>query len=80
MAPKRKVSLTLDADIVDELEEFPDMALSAQVNEALRTEIARRRRRRALRALLDDLAAEHGPLTEEDEPEIARYGRILNGS
>jgi hypothetical protein len=79
MAPKRKVSLTLDADLVDELEHAPDAVLSAQVNDAIRTEIFRRRRQRALREFLDELSAEDGPLTAEDESEIARYQQLLGG-
>jgi hypothetical protein len=79
MAPKRKVSLTLDADLVDELEHAPDAVLSAQVNEAIRVEIFRRRRQRALREFLDDLSAEDGPLTSDDESEISRYQRLLGG-
>jgi antitoxin CcdA len=77
MAAKRKVSLTLDADLVEELEHAPDEALSAQVNAAIRAEVERRRRQRALRDLLTELDVEDGPLTEEDQAEIARYQRIL---
>jgi post-segregation antitoxin CcdA len=76
---KRKVSLSLDADLVDELERAPDLALSAQVNEAIRVEVSRRRRQQALRVLLDVLAAEDGPLTAEDEAEIGRYRHLLGG-
>lgn len=77
MAAKRKVSLTLDADLVEELEHAPDEALSAQVNAAIRAEVERRRRQRALRDLLTELDVEDGPLTEDDQTEIARYQRIL---
>ncbi|CAN5174470.1 hypothetical protein BH23ACT9_BH23ACT9_35320 [soil metagenome] len=77
MASKRKVSLTLDADLVEELEHAPDEALSAQVNAAIRAEVERRRRQRALRDLLTELDVEDGPLTEEDQAEVARYQRIL---
>lgn len=77
MALKRKVSLTLDADLVEELEQDPDDALSVQVNEALRSEVERRRRQRALRELLDQLELEDGPLTEADEAEIERYRQAL---
>lgn len=77
MAAKRKVSLSLDADLVEELQHDPDDALSTQVNEAIRAEVERRRRHRALRALLSRLDAEDGPLTAGDEAEIERYRRIL---
>jgi antitoxin CcdA len=76
---KRKVSVTVDADLVAELEASGEN-LSAQVNMALRDELARRRRHRALGALLDRLDAEEGPLdSPEDEAEIARYMRLLGG-
>src|SRR5713226_9604206 len=48
MTNKRKVSLSLDADLVDELEQSTDEGLSGQVNEAVRVEVERRRRQRAL--------------------------------
>ncbi len=77
---KRKVSITLDADLVAELETEGRESLSAQVNAALRGELVRRRRHRALGKLLDELAAERGPLdTPEDKAEIARYMRLLGG-
>lgn len=78
MPVKRKVSLTLDADLVEELEHDPDEALSAQVNNAIRAEVERRRRQRALRKLLDRLDAEDGPLTEDEEVEVERFRRILS--
>lgn len=39
--------------------------------------VERRHRQRALRALLDHLDAQDGPLTDHDEPEIERYRRLL---
>lgn len=78
MPPKRKVSLSLDADLVEELGHDPDGSLSTQVNRALRAEVELRRGQRALRALLDELDAENGPLSPEDEAEIERYRRILD--
>lgn len=72
---KRKVSVTIDADLFDEIE-ATDENLSARVNESLRQELAARRRRRALAALLDRLDVERGPLdSPDDEAEIQRsYG------
>lgn len=81
MAPpgKRRVSVTLDADVVEALE-AEGGNVSAQVNEALREEMARRRRQMALGKLLDDLTERWGPLdSPEDEAEIQRYMRILSG-
>jgi antitoxin CcdA len=76
---KRKVSLSLDADLVDELEQSTDEGLSGQVNKAVRAEVERRRRQRALRALLDRLDLEEGPLAQDDEAEISRYEWALGG-
>lgn len=78
---KRKVSITLDADLVEALEAGDGESLSAEVNSALRAEFARRRRQQALGELLDHLAVERGSLdTPEDEAEITRYMRLLGGS
>ena len=78
---KRKVSVTLDADLVAALEAEGGSTLSAEVNSALRAEFTRRKRQRALADLLDHLADERGRLdTPEDEAEIARYMRLLGGA
>jgi hypothetical protein len=77
---KRKVSVTLDADLVAAMEADSNTTLSAEVNSALRAEFTRRRRQQALADLLDRLADERGRLdTPEDEAEIARYMRLLGG-
>jgi antitoxin component of MazEF toxin-antitoxin module len=77
---KRKVSVTLDADLVAALEAEEGTTLSAEVNSALRAESTRRRRAQALADLLDHLAEERGSLnTAEDEAEIARYMLLLGG-
>ena len=79
-ATKRKVSVTLDNDLVAALAGDSE-GLSAQINEAIRTEVERRRRLRALEDLLAHLDEVHGPLdTEEDEAEIARFMRLLGGA
>lgn len=70
---KRKVSVSLDEDLVEELER-EDQGLSAQVNLALRAELDRRRRNRLLVELLDQLDAEHGPV---DESLVEKYAGIL---
>jgi antitoxin CcdA len=78
--PKRKVSVTLDADLVAALEADSSTTLSAEVNSALRAEFTRRKRQQSLADLLDHLADERGRLdTPEDEAEIARYMRLLGG-
>ena len=66
---KRKISVSLDADLVAELE-AGGSALSAQVNEAIRREVEHRRRQRNLAEFLDHLDAEHG---EPDEELVRHY-------
>jgi hypothetical protein len=73
MTTKRKVSVSLDEDLVAELE-TADEALSAQVNEAIRVEVERRRRNRLLTDLLDSLDAAYGPV---DEALVAKYTELL---
>jgi antitoxin CcdA len=70
---KRKVSVSLDEDLVAELE-AGDEALSTQVNEAIRAELIHRRRQRRLGQFLDDLDAEHGP---PDEVLVRKYMDLL---
>lgn len=70
---KRKVSVSLDEDLVEELER-DEQNLSAQVNQAIRTELERRRRNRLLVALLDQLDSEHGPV---DEALVQKYTELL---
>lgn len=78
---KRKVSVTLDADLVEALESAGGTTLSAEVNSALRAEFTRRERQQALADLLDHLAEERGRLdTPDDETEIARYMHLLGGA
>lgn len=71
--PKRKLSVSLDEDLVAELER-EQQGLSAQVNAAVRTELERRRRHRLLTEFLDQLDAEHGPV---DEALVEKYTRLL---
>src|ERR1700749_3084358 len=73
MTAKLKVSVSLDEDLVAELE-AADEALSGQVNEAIRAEVERRRRNRLLTGMLDSLDAEYGPV---DEALVAKYTELL---
>jgi antitoxin CcdA len=73
MTGKRKVSVSLDEDLVAELESA-DEALSGQVNEAIRAEVERRRRNRLLTETLDELDARYGPV---DESLVAQYTGLL---
>ena len=71
--PKRKVSVSLDEDLVEELER-EDEGLSAQINSAVRAELERRRRNRLLAEWLDRFDAEHGPVGESL---IEKYTELL---
>lgn len=71
---KRKVSVSLDAALVEELE-LADEALSTQVNEAIRVQLERRRRSRLLGEMLDELATEEGA---PDEVVVAKYMDLLS--
>jgi antitoxin CcdA len=72
-AAKRKVSMSLDEDVVEELER-EDQGLSAQVNSVLRAELERRRRHRLLLEYLDELEREDGPA---DEALVEKYVALL---
>lgn len=71
--PKRKVSVSLDEDLVAELER-EKQGLSAQVNAAVRAELERRRRHRLLVEFLDQLDSERGSV---DEALIEKYIELL---
>ena len=61
---KRKISVSLDEDLVQELEASGEN-VSNQVNEAIRIDLEDRRRHRLLREWLDKLDEELGPVPEE---------------
>ena len=61
---KRKVSVSLDGDLVEELENGGE-GLSSQVNDAIRAELKRRRRHRLLGEMLDGFDATHGTVNEK---------------
>ena len=71
---KRKVSVSLDAELVAELEAGGE-ALSSQVNDAIRTQLERRRRNRLLGELLAGLDHELGPV---DERMVEKYLDLLS--
>jgi metal-responsive CopG/Arc/MetJ family transcriptional regulator len=71
--PKRKVSISLDEDLVEELER-EGQSLSAQVNGAVRAELEYRRRQRLLVEMLDGLDAENGPV---EESLVEKYVELL---
>ena len=73
MAQKRKISVTLDDDLVAILERN-DATLSSQVNEAVRVEVERRVRHVLLVDWLAEIEAEDGPV---DETLVARFEDLL---
>ncbi len=73
MPTKRKVSVSLDEDLVAELE-GGDEALSSQVNDAVRLELTRRRRHRLLGQMLDEFESTSGPV---DENLVRKYTDLL---
>ncbi len=74
MAQKRKISITLDEELVSALESG-DATLSAQVNTAVRTEVERRAREQLLRQWLDQLEQADGPV---DEAMVAAFEEMLS--
>jgi hypothetical protein len=76
MVSKRKVTITLDEELVGALERAGNM--SAQLNEAGWALVERRQRAERLRALLDRFEQEDGPLPDDPE-EDARIERLLGG-
>ena len=74
MAQKRKISVTLDEDLVTALED-EDETLSAQVNTAVRVEVERRARLKLLQRWLDELDQSEGPV---DEALIVTFEELLS--
>ena len=77
MVARRKISLSLDADLVTQLEKTGTGGISSQVNDALRAELEQRHRREALAAFLDQYWADHGPPDQDEEQQIERLMRAL---
>lgn len=61
---KRKITVTVDAGLIEEAQLLGIENLSAVVNEALTAHVDRLARRAALRQLLDDWDRELGPVSE----------------
>jgi hypothetical protein len=75
-AAKRKIAVTLDAELLIELRRHPG-SVSSQLNEALRIEIERRRQRAALQRFLIELDDAEGPLdSPEDLADLERIERL----
>ena len=72
---KRRVTLNLDADVVDALEAAGGRSLSDTANRALREATAALAHRKALLAWLDEIDAAEGAPTAED---FAAADRLLD--
>lgn len=70
---KRKVSISLDEELASALEAGSE-SLSSQVNEAVRVEFMRRRRRVLLDEMLDEFERSEGPV---DEALVSKYVELL---
>lgn len=77
MASKRKVTVTVDEDLVKELERAGNV--SSQLNDAGWALVERRRRSERLAELLDGFDASDGALPDDPE-EDARLERLLGGA
>ena len=77
MAAKRKVTITIDEELVRVLEQAG--SISAQLNEAGWSLVERRQRAQRLTELLDRLDEQYGPLPA-DPNEDARLERLLGGA
>lgn len=73
MKGKVRKTLTLDPEVVEALG-ADDVALSATVNEILRSEVERRQRAMALAGLLTRLEVERGPV---DPDEVEEFRNLL---
>ncbi|MGI8425930.1 MAG: type II toxin-antitoxin system CcdA family antitoxin [Actinomycetota bacterium] len=73
MTSKRKISISLDPELVDELE-AQGVPLSSQINRVLSDELARRRRSRLLKDLLGEMDHRVGKV---DEALIEKYEELL---
>jgi Arc/MetJ-type ribon-helix-helix transcriptional regulator len=67
---KRRVTLTLDEDIIEAFQQLEGRSLSAVVNAALREAIASENHRKAALKWLDDLNTKYGKGTPEEAAEI----------
>lgn len=62
---KRKITVTVDGDLVDSVRSLGIESLSSVVNAALSSEVERRARAAALERLLDEWDARLGPVSSE---------------
>jgi Post-segregation antitoxin CcdA len=62
---KRKITVTIDEDLLDSIPELGTENVSSLLNKALRTELEARYRHKALGGLLDELRSAYGEPTTE---------------
>ena len=70
---KRRITLNLDADVVEALQAVGGASMSAVANDALRDALERRAHQAALLEWLDELDAEHGGATPEQRAEAEAF-------
>jgi Arc/MetJ-type ribon-helix-helix transcriptional regulator len=70
---KRRVTLTLDEDIIEAFRQHDARSLSAAVNEALREAIESENHRKAALKWLEELNAKYGKATPEEAAEIEAW-------
>ena len=64
---KRKITVTIDDYLVDQLRRLPGDSVSAVVNQALSEHVERLARREALSRMIDDWERELGPTSPESQ-------------
>jgi hypothetical protein len=79
MTGKRRLSASVDADLVDAAERAAARGevetVSAWVNDAMRTKLEHEKRLRALTAFIADYEAEFGVITEDDIDSAVRESK-----
>lgn len=76
MTEKRRLSVSVDADLVEAGQETVSVgeaaSLSGWVNDALRRQVEHERRLRGVNEFIRSFEAEHGEITEAEMDEVAR--------
>lgn len=76
---KRKITVTIDEDLLDALSELGAENVSSTMNIALRREVESRARNQALGELLDTWREQYGDLTDEERAEAQASFDELDG-
>lgn len=77
---KRKITVTVDADLIDDARRLGVQTLSGLVNDALAAHVERIARLEALRDLLHSWDEACGPVTEEELMDARRLFDELDGA